>query len=833
MTEGMYAMSKRRKKMHIQSLNKNWILSPCEGECWEIFTDVPCSVLHAMVKAQQIDDPFYRQNEYEARELFTKDYRYRMTFVPEEEVLSQEQIELVCYGLDTLAEIRLNGKEIARTNNMHRTWRFPVKGLLNSVENHLEILFRSSLNMIREKGKEPYISYVPKGGMAGESYIRKGHWMFGWDWGPQLPDAGIWRPVELRAFSEGRLADVSVHQEFQSDTVSVEICTEIEALHAETFGIRCILTDPDGNSTVLEGDRKVTFAVENPRLWWPNTYGAQPLYGVKTELLNEAGDILDVWQKRIGLRRLTISREKDQWGEEFCFKINGLKIFAMGADYVPEDSLITRITPDRTRRLLQDCVAANFNSIRVWGGGYYPDDYFFDLCDELGLIVWQDAMFACNIYHMTHPFEANIRAELKDNFIRIRHHASLGLICGNNEMEFAWVDWPEVMEHHPALKADYIKQFEYVLPEMAETFAPDVFFWTSSPSSGGCFDDPNAENRGDVHYWDVWHGMKPFTDYEKFYFRFCSEFGFESFPGEKTVCAFTEEQDRNIFSPVMESHQKNGSANGLIMYYISSYYRYPKDFGSLLYISQLLQAEAMRHGVEHWRRNRGRCMGAFYWQLNDCWPVASWASIDYFGRWKALHYYAKRFFAPVTVTAKYDSGKLKVWVHNDSRAQVRGTLEIEIRDMRFGLIKKTSLSAEAEPLCVRAPQVISVMDIIDPPAQEQCFAVVRLKSESGEALAMRTILFALPKQVDLPVPEYQLQVTEQETQFSILVKSSCFAFQTELVSEAVDAPFSDNFFDITDPGGVTVTVSKDRLTADITREKLLHSLKVRSVADSY
>lgn len=820
--------------MHTQSLNQNWMIRSCSNDSWSVLADIPCTVLHALVRDNVISDPFYRRNEYETRELFTQDYQYSMIFVPDHEVLAQSYIELVFYGLDTLAEIRLNGEMIAETDNMHRTWRFPVKDRLKEGENQIEVVFRSSLNFIREKSKDPSIHYTPKSGIPGGSYIRKGHWMFGWDWGPQLPDAGIWRPVELCAFSDARFADVAVHQNFEGENVSLDIKAEVEALNSDAaYRIRCILTSPTGEQAVVSGEKSAHIEVENPQLWWPNTYGAQPLYEVRVELLDPQGNLADIWQKRIGLRELTVSRDADQWGEEFCFQVNGVKIFAMGADYIPEDSIITRITPERTRRLLQDCVAANFNSVRVWGGGYYPDDYFFDICDELGLVVWQDAMFACNVYRMTHEFEANIRAELKDNLTRIRHHASLGLICGNNEMEFGWLDWPNVVTHHPSLKADYIKQFEYVVPEMSETCAPDVFFWPSSPSSGGCFDDPNSENRGDVHYWDVWHKMKPFTDYEKFYFRFCSEFGFESFPGEKTVRTYTEEQDRNIFSPVMESHQKNGAANGLIMYYISSYYRYPKDFRSLLYISQLLQAEAMRHGVEHWRRNRGRCMGAIYWQLNDCWPVASWASIDYFGRWKALHYYAKKFFAPVAVTAKYEADELKLWVHNDSREALQAVLEVTVQDMQYHVLKQLEIPVSAEPLSVNKPEIINLAGVIDEKNQDSCFAAARLKAADGTVLSEKTTLFVLPKQVDFPVPEYQVEVSEEESRFVIHVKSSCFAFQTELVSEITDVPFSDNYLDLYDAGGAFVTLSKDQIEPGITAEKLRQSLSIRSVAESY
>lgn len=401
--------------------------------------------------------------------------------------------------------------------------------------------------------------------------------------------------------------------------------------------------------------------IEHPQLWWPNGLGKQPLYRVTVRLAT--GDTR-MW--RIGLRTMTVSREKDEWGEEFCHVVNGMKVFAMGADYIPEDNILARVTPERTRRLLEDCKAANFNAIRVWGGGYYPDDAFYDICDELGLMVWQDLMYACAFYDLTPDFERSIRVETHQNVARLRHHASLALICGNNEMEMFMAGANSALINHrtwefvptyPHHITDYVKMFEYILPAIVKETAPQTYWWPASPSSGGNFDAPNDENRGDNHYWDVWHGEKPFTEYRKFFFRYASEFGFQSFPCLKSVKQFTLPDDRNIFSRVMERHQRNQAANGKILSYLSQTFRYPNSFDDLLYASQLMQAEAIRYGVEHWRRNRGRCMGAIIWQLNDIWPVASWASIDYYGRWKALHYAAKRFFAPVMISAE-EEGEL-------------------------------------------------------------------------------------------------------------------------------------------------------------------------------
>ena len=387
------------------------------------------------------------------------------------------------------------------------------------------------------------------------------------------------------------------------------------------------MTDPKGVQLeqVVFADNKRSslcrkFLVAQPKLWWCNGLGDQPLYKVQVSLVDNNQCVLDSKEYSIGLRELTVSTKKDEWGNEFAFVINGVNIFSMGADYIPEDCIYPWITKERIEALIRSCLKANYNMLRVWGGGYYPSDTFYDLCDQYGLIVWQDLMYACNVYDFTEEFEKNIRQETIDNVRRLRHHASMGLWCGNNELESAWDHWGISETHSPALKADYIKQFEYILPNVTKKEDQSTFYWSSSPSSGGCFDNPDDYNRGDCHYWDVWHGMKPFSDYRKHYFRFCSEFGFQSSPERRTIDTFALPQDCNIFSPVMESHQKNGTANGKILYYISENFRYPKDFDSLVYVSQVLQGIAIKAGVDHWRANRGRCMGALYWQLNDNWP---------------------------------------------------------------------------------------------------------------------------------------------------------------------------------------------------------------------
>ena len=621
------------------------------GETATHAASVPGSVYADLLADGTMSDPYWRENELNAFALMRNDFIYKRTFTLTADDLDRPRVFLCCEGLDTLATVTVNGMTAGEADNMHIRWEWDVKALLHAGENELEILFRSPVNFVLEAGEQ-----VPGWGSAdaipGYQHLRKAHCMFGWDWGPRLPDAGIWRDIYLLGVDEARLTAVSVRQAHTEDTVTLSVMPEIEARDASLYPYRVEVAAPDGTmvaSEQMQGGELADIAIMQPQLWWPSGYGDQPLYTVTvTLLINDAA--VDTWSRRIGLRTLTISRDKDQWGEEFCHVVNGVKVFAMGADYIPEDNILSRVTPQRTRRLLEDAKLANFNCVRVWGGGYYPDDYFFDICDELGLLVWLDFMFACAAYTLTPAFERSIRLEAVQNIRRVRHHACLAILCGNNENEmfFEWVrlgTQPDACVT-PAHFADYIKLFEYILPQLCEAEAPDIFYWPSSPSSGGSFDDPNSQYRGDAHYWDVWHGDKPFHAYRAYHFRYASEFGFQSFPTLATIESFTLPEDRNLSSRMMERHQRHATANSKIMSYLIHTYPYPLTFDDLVYCSQLLQADAIRCGVEHFRQHRGRCMGAVYWQLNDCWPVASWASIDYYGRWKALHYTAKRFFAP-------------------------------------------------------------------------------------------------------------------------------------------------------------------------------------------
>lgn len=800
--------------MQTCTLNGTWQLSAGHRSLESVDMQIPGTVLSGLLAAGKIKDPFYRTNEDATRALFWKDYVFTRTFDVDEELLAQQHIVLVCEGLDTLAEISINGTFLAKTDNMHRTWKFQTKKLLHPGKNEIQIVFRSVLRFIEDYPYEAHkkINYIPCGSMKGNQLLRKAHSMFGWDWGPQTIDAGIFRDIYLQGYSHARIEDIRIHQQ-HAKNVSVQ--TSITLSESVPGQKLCVELSEDGADKPLQtklcktnadGVAAVDFVIENPKLWWPNDYGDQPLYIVRTTLLDEDGTSLESITRRIGLRTLTISQEKDEWGNEFAFCVNGVKIFTRGGNYIPDDCLYTRITEKKLDYILESCRRAHFNCVRVWGGGYYPSDAFYDLCDEKGLIVWQDLMYACNVYDVTDAFAENCRQETYDNVRRLRHHASLGLWCGNNEIESAWDHWGDFQKETPYLRADYIRLFEEVLPKAVQEADGETFYWHSSPSSGGCFDNPDDANRGDTHYWDVWHGQKPFTDYRKYFFRFCSEFGFQSFPCAKTVNSFTLEDDRNIFSRVMESHQKNDAANGKMLYYLSENLRYPKDLTHLLYASQVLQGMAIKYGVDHWRRNRGRCMGTLYWQINDDWPAPSWSSIDYFGRWKALHYMAQKFYAPHAVSMTLEDHRCHVYFSNESFETTEYSLTLSIRDLSGNVLETYETKGNSPAFSAIETAVVDICSWEDQKDDVFLEAVIHTKDQK----VLKDVETLVPyKYLNLKNPVISTEAKETNDAFILHISSDCFAPFVALDYDDADVIFSDNFFHLTDKTVQDIIVKKE------------------------
>ncbi len=809
-------------------LNNNaWQMVKC-GEEQELSCKIPCSVYHTLQMHGQIEDPYYRENEFTAFPVSEDDYSFSCTFsMPKMEEMSH--CELCFDGIDTIADIILNGTKLGSTDNMHRRWRFPVENLLHE-ENSLTVTIHSPLRYIAEKQAQRPLWGV-NSTVTGFPHIRKAHYMFGWDWGPQLPDMGIWRDVYLECWQGGKIEHAYYSQNHHDGIV--ELTADMQFRNDRPLYCRLTVTDPDG--AVIEKTEPIAISeqsasckvtIENPRLWWARGYGEQPLYTAVITLMDAQGNVLDETSERIGLRTITVRQEPDEWGESFCLHLNGRDIFAMGANLIPFDQILPRITKDYVENILEACVKSNFNVVRVWGGGLYPDETFYNYCDEHGLIVWQDFMFACANYLLTDEFWQTTEAELRDNILRLRNHASLGMWCGNNEIETSFETWglPEDAE----AREHYLEQFEHRMPAIVQELDPNRFYWRSSPSAYGGCKETASNHAGDMHYWEVWHSFKPFTAFHELYYRFCSEYGFESVPNLKTLLTVCdpEQGDLNLMSPVMEAHQKCEQGNEKLMYYLAQMMRYPESFEDLIYSTQLMQAEYIRTCVEHMRRARGRCMGSVYWQLNDTNPVISWSSIDYYGRWKALQHFAKRFHAPVLLTINDDT---MFNISNETLYDVEGTIHWQLRNAKSEIIVSGSMAASCPALSARdvaVPELGEFSHVLtEMQNRRKHYITFSLETESG-TIASGSKLFVLPKQFAFLHPEIRTEIAETPEGFAVTLSADAYVMAVCLDCKAMDVQFSDNWFDL--HGGVPVMVTVPK-TEGLTIEKLREELLVRGI----
>jgi beta-mannosidase len=577
---------------------------------------------------------------------------------------------------------------------------------------------------------------------------------------------------------------------------------------------------------------RASLTIKHPDLWWPAGMGEQPLYEVSVILKTPNGEVLDRREQRVGLRTLRLLRRKDAWGECFQFEANGIPFYAKGANWIPADTFVRRLSEGDCRRLLESAVAANMNMLRVWGGGIYEEDIFYDWCDRLGICVWQDFIFACSSYPtFDKEFMDNVKAEAEDNVRRLRHHACLALWCGNNELEQGAV--AEKWDKRHMSWRDYCKLFDRLLPQVVNRLDPVRDYWPSSPHSpAGDRNDFNNPSCGDAHLWDVWHGRKPFEWYRTAAHRFCSEFGFQSFPEPKTVYGYTQPDDRNITGRVMEHHQRCGIGNTVIMTYLLDRFRMPKDFDGTLWLSQILQGLAIKYAVEHWRRIKPRNMGALYWQLNDCWPVASWASIDYHGRWKALHYMARRFFAPLLVSGVEDreNGTVDVVVTSDLREPCDGTLRWALTNVVGETLKQGSEKLRIAPMKSRRRRRLVVAKEREKYGDRDLILWLSLVV-NGEAVSSNTVTFAKPKQMDLVDPRIVARMTtERDGSVLLRLHARHPAFYVWLELEGMDARFSDNFFDL---GANAKTEVIIRPETSVAESEIRKRLRVRSLIDTY
>ncbi|MBQ3866637.1 MAG: glycoside hydrolase family 2 protein [Clostridia bacterium] len=782
--------------MRKQSLNGVWRM---RGNGFDLTGKVPGSVYSFLLDAGRMEDPFWRENEVEARALLEHDYTFSRSFSFRK---GKERVALCCDGLDTLCRVTLNGAEAATAHNMHRRWRWDVTELLKDGENEIAITFFSPLAYCREEqAKTPL--HGMKQAVEGYAHIRKAHCMMGWDWGPILPDAGIWRDVYLAVDDGAVITDCRVTQRHENGRVFLTVTAETAAPCA----LSATLTDPDGVTSPFPVGREAQ--VPSPRLWWPNGLGDQPLYTVAVTAKSDGGE--DRVEKRIGLRTLRLVKKEDEYGLSFFHEANGTAFFAMGANYIPEDNILSRVTPARSRALLQQAKDAHFNVIRVWGGGYYPDDFFYDVCDEMGIVVFQDLMFGNCTLPRTEEMRREVAEEVRDNLLRIRHHASLGLISGNNEIEAN-----TVKKMDEADRAFYLSVFEDAVPRVVSEVCPEIPYVPSSPSAEGGFVDTSNDDRGDSHYWDVWHKGVAISEYRRRFFRYLSEFGFESLPDERTIGSFTLPEDRDIASPVMDRHQRRITANSRLLGYMVDLYRVPGDFSTLIYASQLLQAYAIRTCAEHLRRHRGRCMGALFWQLDDIWPCPCWSSIDYFGRPKALQYAARRFFEPVHISCEergeiqareelvriVDPGEFetsaRLSLQNETKDPVSGTVRWELRSPAGKV-----LEAGGEDVTVAPFSALWVKDLdlhrTDASRNHLSF---RFEAE-GEVISEGTALFTAPRRYAFADPA----LTWERRGDTVTVRAKAYAQGVEIRSPDCDLVLSDNYFDM-EPGEKTVRILK-------------------------
>jgi len=663
---------------------------------------VPGTVHTDLLSQGLIPDPFWRDNEMRLQWVGEKDWTYRTTFRAGPEVTEREAVELVFHGLDTFAQVVLNGRTIVEADNMFRRWSADVTRILLPGENTLEIRLRSPLApALAARDALPYA--LPAGNDRGDPpsrvFVRKAAYHYGWDWGPRFVTAGIWQPVELVAWTGARITDLEIRTEsLSAEKALLTARVEVEATRTEaerraaggSIPATLILSSPDDafppvrSEAVLKAGLNeflIPLEIPAPERWWPNGLGDQALYTVDVTL--DAGLRTDTWSTRTGLRTVELVTEADSAGSSFSFRVNGEPVFMKGANVIPLDHFSPRVSEDEYRALFDDVVAANMNMLRVWGGGIYEADSFYELADERGILIWQDFMFANGMYPGDSAFLANVEAEARQQVRRLRGHPSLVLWCGNNEMEEGWQRWGWARAYSDpadsaAVRDAYDAIFHETLPRVVAEEDPARPYWPSSPSLG--WGDPESLTRGDSHYWGVWHGREPFQVFTEKLPRFSSEFGFQAFPPWETMEAFTSPGDRSLYSPVLLVHQKHPVGNEIIREYMERDYPVPAELGDFAYVSQLLQARGMRMAFEAHRRAKPRTMGTLYWQLNDTWPVVSWSSRDYFGRWKALHYAAREAFAPILLSLDRQGDTLEIWGVSDAREPVAGTLAVELLD---------------------------------------------------------------------------------------------------------------------------------------------------------
>ncbi len=813
---------------------------------------VPGVVQTDLLRSGLIPDPFDQNNEFHLQWIGLADWEYQTTFQIDAAGLAHDHADLVFDGLDTFADVYLNDQPILHSDNMFRRWRVPAKAMLKPGPNTLRIVFHSAVEKMLPYVKTlPYVlpsisshNYGNEENIATAPYTRKAPYHYGWDWGPRFLTEGIWQPVRLESWDALRIENFHIHQHnITADLANLTAELEIEATRPTTAVLTLAHDEmpgaqiADGNQTLQldAGSNHVSVPLRMvaPKLWYPVGYGAQSRYRFSAQI-HVGRELTAHAESKTGLRSVELRRVPDPWGKSFEFVVNGISVFAKGADVIPFDSFPNRVTPEIHRNILQSARDAHMNMVREWGGGYYESDDFYDICDELGIMVWQEFMFGGDMVPGDVAFQENVRQEAIDQIKRLRDHPSVVLWCGNNEVETGWHHWGDRQEFKESIAEnarervwqDYVILFADILKSAVAEYADPVPYSPSSPSAN--FEEVPEGNNGDMHYWQVWHAQAPASDYTKQFPRFMSEYGFQSFPEMRTIRTFAKPEDLDIRSTVMQAHQKNKGGNERILTYMLREYREPKDFASFVYLSQVQQAEIIKIGAEHLRRQRPRTMGSLYWQLNDCWPVASWASIDYYGRWKALHYYARRFYDDVLISPFLHDDKVDVYVVSDKLQPLSGTIHMRLLDFSGSVLldlkQEVQIPAQSNAIYFTLDKS-SLAAKADPGRSFLAFDL----EVAGQRVSRNLVFFDVSRNLELPVaPAIATTLTKTGEGYDLTLQSAKLARGVYVSFGDLDFQSSDNYFDLLPAEPLTI-----HLKSSASADQLKAALKTMSLTEAY
>lgn len=809
-----------------QRLHDDWQFRQARLNNWYPAT-VPGTVHTDLMANRIIEDPYFRLNERGVQWVDKEDWIYETHFEAGADLLARERIELVFEGLDTYADVYLNDEKILTTDNMFRRWRTEVKRLLRPGENALKVYFHSPIKVDLPKYDSLPYRYEAindqsaNGGLFDKHlsvFARKAGYHYGWDWGPRLVTSGIWRPVYLEGWNGIRIRDVFYRQEeVTAERARVQVEVEINAVREQPRAVVTVTAPGEGieasvTTPLRPGVNHVTVPLDiaSPKRWWTRELGEPHLYEFRTSVA--AGDASDSRTTRIGLRSLRLVREKVSDGTTFRFELNGEPLFAKGANYIPCDVFLPRVTRAVYEKTIDDAAAVNMNMLRVWGGGVYEDDVFYELCDERGILVWQDFMFACSIYPAEGAWLENVRLEAEDNIRRLRNHPSIAVWCGNNECNDAWFGWGwntrYTKQGHPEydkiIDTQFKRQYYEVLPEAVAAFSPGTPYHPSSPWS--CYEGTSENSEGDTHFWRVWHSRAPIAEYNTTRSRFFSEYGFQSFPEYASVLRFApEERDQDIESEVMMAHQRGGDfANMRIRQYLEDEYWPARDFRTFLYMSHVLQGDAIKTAIEAHRCDKPYCWGSLFWQHNDCWPVASWASRDWYGRWKAQHYFARPAFDDLLVSPCTANGRLEIFLVSDRRETVRGKLETTVLKMDGTVLSKNTRSVTLAPNTVRKVYSADIPGLLHGCSPGE--AIVVTKFTTGGRRYSNIGYFAPQKELALPEADIRWSAEPTAEGYAVTLTSDRFVRAAWLSLDG-NEHFEDNYFDLLPGVGRTVEVS--------------------------